>query len=91
LKLAVLDFARGGGDPPFELVEALLCEEYSIAPRAGSLDAQDFAQFARYGTLKALYRACAKLLADGFKALGADERRLVVPVMILDDERQRRG
>ena len=67
-----------------ELVEALLCEEFGLAPRPGSLEDQDFAQLARYAELRGIYRVLSRLQNEGMKALGPDEKRVAREILDLE-------
>lgn len=85
--MAILAFVYDEGPCPWELAEALWCEEYHLAPRSGGLERQDAAQLMLYGSIKALYYALLKQ-QQCREQLTAAERDLVGEVMELDLEAQ---
>lgn len=85
--LAVSAYADGGGPCPWELAEALFCEDYGMPPETGALDGQDAARLLRYGHLKALYRICSKYNSGGMKALSASEWRIYAEIVQLEFDR----
>jgi hypothetical protein len=84
--LAVSAYADGKGSCPWELAEALFCEDYGIAPQPGALEGQDAIRLLRYGNLKALYRVCMRFNEGGMKALSGSEWRIYAEILRLEYE-----
>lgn len=87
LKLAISAYADGKGSCPWELAEALFCEDYTQFPAGGGLDKQDAVQLMRFAAIKALYRVCDKYHREGRKGLGAAEWNMYAEILDLEFER----
>jgi len=84
VKLAVLRYAQGAGGCPTDLMERWLCKEYHCLPT--ELENQDVARLMRGLEAERIYATARK----PFSQWTAAEQAVIIPVLELDNERQKR-
>lgn len=86
LVVTVSRFADGEAAAPFELTEALWCENHHALPDPGNMGEQSWTRMTRYGRLRSVYHTMSRASESGVKHLSRSEMVLFQWVCAVLDE-----